>query len=125
MTAGVRDIQIEQGATYECEYLWRSESKTGPAIDISGWTAKMQIRETPAAEIVLLEAITDFGLISLDGPEGIVVIKIPRDLTRDVNVYWGTRPRVVGGYDIELTDMEGVVHRFMMGRAIITREVTK
>ena len=38
---------------------------------------------------------------------------------------WGTRTRVVGVYDIELTDMEGDVHRFMMGRAIITREVTK
>ena len=44
MAAGLYTFTIEQGATYTSEIQWKNAANT--AVDLSGYTAKMQLRDS-------------------------------------------------------------------------------
>lgn len=115
MNAGVYDLDIERGATFLRSFYWQSE---GVAVNLTGYTAKMQVRETAASESVLFEASTANGKIALNVDAGQIDLTITA--TETAAFEWRT-----GKYDLELTSPSGIVTRLLRGNVQVSQEVTK
>lgn len=116
MAAASYDILIEQGATYQQTFAWKDSD--GVAIDITGYTARMQVRRSRSAETVLLEATTTNGYIVLGDALGTIAVTIPASITQDVTASRGV-------YDLELVSAGGIVTRLLEGSVEISKEVTR
>jgi len=116
MPAATHDILVEQGATYTQNLVWKDGSAA--AIDLTGYTARMQFRRTKSATTALLSATTENGYITLGGTAGTIDIEIPDDITAALTV-----TRAV--YDLELISSTGVVTRLIEGDVEISKEVTR
>lgn len=110
------DITIEQGATFQLQITWKDRDDI--AIDLTGFTARMQIRRRVGADEVLVEATTENGYIALGGATGTVEISIPADVTEALNFKRGV-------YDLELESSGGIVTRLIQGCVYVSREVTR
>ncbi|QTI81484.1 hypothetical protein IAI58_19270 (plasmid) [Roseomonas marmotae] len=129
MAAGLYDIIIEQGADWRLAAEWRD--KHDDAVNLSGCTARMQIRENYSAKGAVLELSTDNGLITLEGASGIFRVRVPATMTEglrapatkltwmDGKLIW----RLV--YDLEIVDDQGAVTRLMQGACLFVPEVTR
>lgn len=116
MAAATYDILIEQGATFQLNLIYR-DSDNAP-IDVSGHTARMQVRRTYDAPTPLLNLTTENGAITLGGAAGTLDISAAPDLTREL-------PPKGGVYDLELVAPSGVVVRLIRGTVSVSPEVTK
>jgi len=77
-----RNVVIEQGATYRLHFLVRDVDELGEQVrDLSGWTARMQIREAAEAPTALLELSTENGGISVDLADAAVLVVATADQT--------------------------------------------
>lgn len=117
-TSRRHNIRIEQGATWRLEVGWEDES--GSPIDLTGWSARMQVREehASAAPLVSLTSLPGEGL-TIDGPEGLVTIVIPASVTEAIPA------PVEAVYDLEVQGPAGEVERLLFGCADIDPEVTR
>ena len=111
MGAARYSIRIEQGAT------WRTVL-TLTDTDLTGYTARMQVRASTQATAVLLELTTEDGRITIDGPVGKITLVITDDDT--TGLAWCT-----GVYDLEITSPGGETTRLLRGRATVSPEVTR
>lgn len=118
MPAAQYDLVIEQGATLLQTFRWTSSA--GAGVDLTGCTAKMQIRagyaDTGAA--VLLELSTTAGTIVITAASGQIDLVVPASTTTALT--W-----VKGVYDLEVTTPLGVVSRLVQGAVSVTKEVTR
>ena len=110
------DIVIQQGANFA--QIFTAKNDDGTIKDITGYTGKMQVRATPTALTVLLEASSANGRITITGPTGLVTVAIGADVTETLN--WN-----VAYYDVEVTTGVTNVFRVAEGFATFSREVTK
>ena len=76
--AGIYDITADQGSTFSRRITWLDSA--GAPIDLTGYTAKMQVRETVDSTAVILELSTVNSRISLGGAAGTI------DLTASATV---------------------------------------
>lgn len=113
------NLEIEQGATFRQVFTWQDAS-TDPATpyDLSGWTARMQVRKTAASSLVVLELTTENGGITLGGAAGTVSLYIAATATDDLS------PNFSGVYDLELVGPSDVV-RLVQGALKVSAEVTR
>lgn len=116
MTAATHDIVIEQGATFRLNLLWKDSSDV--PINLTGYTARMQVRRKHADPTILLNFTTENGAIALGGAAGTIQVTGLATLTDDV-------PAKPGVYDLELVSAGGVVTRLVQGSVTITPEVTR
>lgn len=116
MTAGSHDITIEQGATFILNMVWKTPLDV--LVNLTGYTARMQVRRSHKTETALLTFTTENGAIVLGGALGTIVVTGLATLTDDV-------PAKVCVYDVELISAAGVVTRLIEGIATITPEVTR
>jgi hypothetical protein len=116
MPAAKYDFTIEQGATFSLGFAWKSDD--GIAVDLTGYTARMQVRQSVGSPDVLLDATTENGLLSIDEETGRVNISLPASVTTAMT--WRR-----GRYDIEVEAPDGTVTRLVEGSAIVSREVTR
>lgn len=116
MAAGIYDITVEQGATFRLEATWKDS--TGAPVNLTGYSARMQIRETYESEEIIFSFTSTGGSIVLGGALGTVVVTGSATDTAKI-------PMTPAVYDLELEASNGVVTRLLQGRAIITREVTR
>jgi hypothetical protein len=87
------DIDPASNTGFELDWI---DPSTNLPIDLTGYTAKMQIRSRPGSEIVLLELSTDNGKITLGDTLGTITILF---LPEDTNVIdWSN-----GFYDLYVT----------------------
>lgn len=117
MTAAKLKLVIEQGATFNKVITW----KTGNpplAVNLTGCTARMQIRETIQATNVLASLTTENGGITLGGSAGTITLLIN---AADTTLYAWT----AGVWDIEIMTASGVVTRLLYGSVVVTPEVTR
>lgn len=115
-TPGHYDFTIYQGATFSRVLTWRDENND--AINLSGYTARMQLRESTDAGDAFVSLTTENGGIALGGAAGTVTLTISAADTAAIG-------ETAGVYDLELVSAGGVVTRLLEGEVLISREVTR
>jgi hypothetical protein len=115
MAATTYDILIEQGATFSQVITYKDN---GVAVNLQGFTARMQVRATLEAATALIELTTANGRIALGGTAGTITLTISATDTEAL-----TSGR--GVYDLELVSGSGIVTRLLQGVATISRNVTR
>lgn len=116
MTAASHNILIEQGATFRYNLIWKDSG--GVPVDLTGYTARMQIRRRHTDGTALLSLTSTAGDIVLGGSAGTVVVVATAAGTATLPA----RPSV---YDLELISGDGTVTRLVEGEVTITPEVTR
>lgn len=116
MPAGKYDITIEQGATFSLVLTWKDSQ--GNPIDLTGYTAKMDVRRSYSSSDTLLSLTTSNGGVSLGGISGQVIMHASATITESISPTSAI-------YDLELESPTGFVTRLIEGRATISPEVTR
>ena len=120
MPATTYDIIIEQGATFALHLRYRTSA--GALIDLTGYTARMQVRESFDSSTAMLSFTSaPGGGITLGGALGTIDIEATDEATAAIAV----RQQVWAVYDIELVPPDGRAIRLMQGQAEIRPEVTR
>jgi hypothetical protein len=126
MSAGRYDIVLEQGATFDLPLRYKSPS--GAGVDLSGYSARMQVREAPDA-VLLVEfnsELTSNGAILMsgatedreDGANGNLRIFMSAANSAAL-------PRFSGRYDLEISDATGYTVRLLEGQFRVEPEITR
>lgn len=116
MSAAKLNLLIEQGANFSQRLIW-TDSDQNP-IDLTGYTARMQIREKVESDTVLLELTTENGRIILNQEPGTIDLEI-NSLDSE------SLPAGKAVYDLELISSTNFVTRLLKGGIDIDPEVTR
>lgn len=100
--AANRDISINEGADWSMRLTWKAD---GDPVDLTGFTAKMQLRKTYGTPVLV--ELTDGDGIVLGGADGTIDLTIPAPLTLDLP------PTSL--YDLVMTSAGGQVTRLVQG----------
>lgn len=129
MAAGLYDITIEQGADWRLVMTWKSP--TGEPMNLTGYTARMQVRESWATKAKVFELTTENGRIDLDPSNGCVSLHLSAGDTAAVQIN-PTKTAWIDGkqgqqlvFDLEMIDAAGVVTRLIQGAVLFIPEVTR
>jgi hypothetical protein len=115
------DICIFQGATFSQTLYWETGTPSSP-VNLTGYTAKMQIRSKPESKAVILELSTTNGRITLGTAGNFTTGAINLLITAADTANLSVCDTAV--YDLELT-LGSVVTRILQGNVIISPEVTR
>lgn len=115
--AGEYNFTIEQGVTLEKTFTYYQADGTTP-VNLTGYTARMNARDRIEDSTKVIDLTTENGGIELGGVAGTVTLLLTAAqaaaLTFDDAVY-----------DIELIPASGAVERFLQGRIMLSKEVTR
>lgn len=116
MPAGKLDLLIEKGATYHKTLIWEV-GDPGEPVDLTGYSARMQIRNTQGS--MLLELTTSNARITLQpgGEAGRIDLLIE---ATDTEALAGSTAK----YDLELVSGTEVT-RLVQGDVTLSPEITK
>ena len=95
------------------------EYTTGDPIDITGYTAIMQVREFITDDDPILEASTENGYITMDEENGTFVVSIPTEVTDELDAPFE------GVYDLFITAPNGDAEKVLYGSFTIEKAVTR
>ena len=112
-TAGQWNFTADQGATLSKVITYKTSA--GTPIDLTGYSARMMLRDRVSSSTVVLELTTGNGRISLGGVAGTVTLNV---LATDMT-FSGTYV-----YDLELVS-GSTVSRLVMGEIVVRPEVTR
>lgn len=115
-SAGIMSITIEQGVTFKPVLTWRDQN--GALIILTGYTARMHIRESVDSVDTLYEASSADGKLVLGEFSGTITFNFPAADTAAM-----TFDEAV--YDLELESIGGVVTRLLQGDVYLSLEVTR
>lgn len=120
--ATIEDITVEQYSVFDhvfiyCRPLAANPDEPDPAapVDVTGWTAKLQVRDAQAGS-VLWSASTEDGRITVGGADGRFRVTVPGTVTSGM-----TRD---GVYDLLATPPSGSPERVAQGSAFASLGVT-
>lgn len=124
IAAGTYSFTIEQGTTVAKVLTWKDGS--GTAINLTGYTARLQVRPTQISATINWDATTENGAIALGGAAGTITLIASATVTAGWT--WTiptgqTKPQ--GVYDLELIDGSGNVTRVIQGTITLDPEVTR
>lgn len=114
-------LEINQGATFRKKFVWKVAGDDGAdpvAVDLTGYTAKMQVRATVEATAVLVELSTTNSRITLGGTTGEIELYLSPAVTDAFT--WKS-----GVYDLELTSASGEIERLLAGAVTVVPGVTR
>jgi hypothetical protein len=115
--AGLYNITADQGATFSRTITWTDSARI--PINVTNYTARMQVRTTVESPTVVLELTTANGRISLGGVLGTVTLNVPASVMQNV-----LADKYV--YDLELiAPTTQVVNRLVQGNFVVRPEVTR
>jgi hypothetical protein len=113
--AGTYNIIADQGATFGRTITWTDTN--GIPVNLTAYTARMQVRPIVSSDVVALELTTENGRITLGGSNGIITLTVPASVMDDV---------VAGAYAYDLEMVTGsTVVRLLMGSFTVRAEVTR
>lgn len=113
--AATYGFTADQGATFSQVITWKDS--TNSPIDLTGYTARMQIRQKVTSS-VSLSLTTENNRITLGGDAGTITINITSSDMSDL-------PAGAYTYDLELVSVSGDVSRLLMGTFVVRSEVTR
>lgn len=115
------NVNIGRAALVDCNlllacgadnsYAFRYSTTESP-VDLSGYTARAQVRDSEGCLVIDLTSY-----ITLGGVLGTIVIDVPAAATQDIEA-------LRGAWDLELISPAGAVLRFAQGRVSISQGVT-
>jgi hypothetical protein len=113
-TAGIYNFVIDQGATYTLQMVYQDGA--GNPINLTGYTAKMQLRLKFGAPDAALTLTTENGGITINGPTGTINLLATDEqtLALDPLLYL---------YDLDIIT-GGTIERLIMGQITVRPEVT-
>lgn len=115
MAAAKYKLKLEQGATLRKVFTWKAD---GVEVDLTGYTARMQIRPDIASSDVLATLATDNGGITIEALPGTFTLFLS-----DIDTAALTFESAV--YDLEFVAPNGDVIRLMQGEVTLSPEVTR
>jgi|TARA_R110000824_G_scaffold2568_1_gene11781 hypothetical protein len=117
MISGIYNMTIEQGSTFNLVLVWKNDANN--PINLTGYSAKLQLRASTGASVILLELSSeDSDQIQVYPTQGTVNLTIGHAQT-------ALLPPSIAVYDLELKSAEGVVTKLIKGRCRIEGEVTR
>lgn len=112
--AETHDFNVDQGTTWNRQLVW-NDADDNP-VDLTGFTARMQIRRDVQATGIDLSLTTENGGITIDSPAGKVTMYATAAQTALLaGTYY---------YDLEMVSGDDVT-RLLQGKFILDREVTR
>lgn len=115
MRPGKYNFVCPQGATFSKQLSYLIDSVP---VDLTGYTARMQVREKASSSSKIVDLTTENGGITLGGLAGTVLLEISASDTESLV------PKTYV-YDLELESSGGFVVRLMEGQFTVTAEVTR
>jgi hypothetical protein len=106
---------IDQGADWFMNATW--EDSAGNPINVTGYTAALQLRTSPLARTYVLSLNTTNGGIVVDGPNGLFTVHATATQTADI------APGRYS-YDLEI-DSGTVVTRLIQGTIEVSANTTR
>lgn len=110
-------LSIVQGEDFHKRFTWQAGTPAAP-VDLTGCSARMQVRSQVDSPNVLLALHTDDGSLTLGGAAGTVDMDLGNAATAAI-----TWPAAV--YDLEIVFPSGQVRRLLKGQVAVDREVTR
>jgi hypothetical protein len=124
MSAVVKNLDVEQGATYEFGFFWMKaaavQGDDPVPYDLSGAVVRMQIRKNQQAEL-LVDASSDTGtppMITLGGATGRIDVRLTALATSALTLK-------TAAYDLEVEMADGTVRRLLKGAVTIDPNITQ
>lgn len=119
MAAAVKNLLIEQGATFRLVLRIRDKA-TQAAVDLTGYSARMHVRATVASTSTLIEATTANGKIVITPSTGVITVTLSATETTALSFTSAV-------YDLETEDSSSpaVVKRRLQGTVTLSKEVTR
>ena len=109
------DLCIPAGATFQRVVKWKAD---GALVNLTSFTARMQIRPTAASATTTLSLTTENSRITLGGTAGTLTLSISATDTAAISA-----GRYV--YDLELVSAGGIVTRLLQGIVTVSANVTR
>jgi hypothetical protein len=116
VTAGNNNFVIDQGANWFITVIYKDS--TGTPINLTGYTAALQIRDTYADTTTDLSLTSPSGGIVITGATGTIAITASAAQTAAIAA--GTYV-----YDLEITSSGGIVTRLIQGKISLSPQVTR
>lgn len=117
MAAGTKDwLEVYQGDTFNKVLTWYDSSEK--EVDLTGYTARMQLRTSADSDTVVLELTTENGGITLGGTAGTIELLV--SATDMAAVEAGSYK-----YDLEMIAGDGTVRKILRGKIKVIAEVTR
>jgi hypothetical protein len=114
--ADTYELAINQGANLEISFVLNDEN--GAPLNLTGYTARMQLRTAYTSPNVAMELTTENGRIVITPLTGKIALNAPASITTNL-----IAQRYV--YDLEMVSGSGYVTRVVQGDAVISPEVTR
>lgn len=115
MIAGVYNINMDQGATFERLITVRNPDES--LFNFTDYTARMYIREEIDSTDVQVSLTTENGGITLGGAAGTISLYLSAEATAGLDDE--------GVYDLEIIEPSGKIHRLLKGKVRVDLEVTR
>lgn len=115
MPAGTYNTVIDQGADWFLNFTY--ENPNGTPINITGYTAALQVRTSPLAKTAVLTLTTENGGLVISGNQGRIEAHATATQTSAI-----TNGKYA--YDLEITG-SGVVTRLVQGTIQVSPQVTR
>jgi len=119
--SGTYNILCEQGTTFVRVLELQAPSPEDPFVyevyNLTGHTARMQVRRTIDSSAVMIELTTENEGIEIDGDDGKITIVMSDAQTGSLTSS--------GVYDLEIEDGGGNVSRVIQGTFTLSQEVTR
>lgn len=110
------NIKCPQGATFDKTF---TITVNGARLNLTGYTAAMQVRETYDSISTLLSLASGNGSgITLGGTAGTILVSVASTATTALAPGYYS-------YDLEITSGGGVTDRLLEGKFVVTPQVTR
>jgi hypothetical protein len=113
--AGQKNFEVDQNATFSFIVEYKDENDN--AIDLSGASAKMQVRDTKGGTKLAVTLTSPSGGITIDGPNGKLTVKMTP--TQTSKIFY---PK--SSYDVMVVDSNGNKIKLLEGFMTLNRSVT-
>ncbi len=117
--AAQHDLKVEQGSTFNQDFVYNDIGPPKAPIDLTGYTAAMQVRKSHDSADTIFSKTDSDPEIALGGANGVITLLFTDELTAVLPAPFK------GVYDLELTDGAGAVTRLIEGEFFVTPEVTR
>ena len=115
MSAATYNATVDQGADWYVTFVYKDSA--GTAINLTGYTAAMMVRDTFGDTATVL-SLTNSSGITITAATGTLQVRATAAQTRAI-----TAGNYV--YDLEITSAGGIVTRLVQGKIVISPEVTR